>query len=180
VSIKTRNRFPDTHSILSVYAVIAFGIYTWTIITFFRQLPSRILFLSAGEIGGIFAYAMTMDLFESLLWLGLLLLVAFLLPPRMLRDKFLVRAGWFILVFLISLVLYLIPGLKLRNLIGAWIWLTVSILPALFAAWLSSRVSLMERIIGVLSDRTLVMLIIYFPMSIISFVFVVYRLVFLD
>lgn len=172
-------RFPDTQSILAVYAVIAFITYTWTLIAFSNKIPAWIYYLSPSEIGVIFVYAMTVDFLESLVWLALLFLAAFLLPVRLLRDEFLVRAGWFSLVFLTLLLLYLIPDLNLygKGQLPSAPWLVISFVSAVLAAWLSSRFRWMGRFMHFISDRLLVMLVIYLPISLLSLTIVIVRLI---
>ena len=52
------NRLPKFQSLMPVYAVIVFMVYTWTIYTFIRYLPYWLNFLNVSEILAIFSYAM--------------------------------------------------------------------------------------------------------------------------
>ena len=71
-----RNKsFPTKRSILFVYSIIAYLVYSWTFITFFYKLPSWINYLKFNEIAVIFAYSMSTDAFESLLFLGEIILL---------------------------------------------------------------------------------------------------------
>ena len=89
-----RDRIPPVAAILSVYAVIAFMVFGWTILNFLWEFSSWIFFLTTGEILTIFAYSMVSDLLESLVILGFLLLVCLILPGHWLRNVFSTRV-WF-------------------------------------------------------------------------------------
>src|SRR4030095_3287611 len=100
-------RFPKLQAILQVYAVIVFMLSAWTMVAFSWRLSSWLLTLNIGEIFTIFSYAMLTNLMESLSVLLLLLLVSALLPPRFLRDDFIVRGTILSLGLLGSLMVYL-------------------------------------------------------------------------
>lgn len=102
-----KKRLPAFASILPVFAVIAFLVYGWTMIVFLWKLPSWILYLTLGEILAVFAYSMTFALLESFLILTLLLLACMALPPAWMRDAFVTRATFAVLVSLGSIMLYM-------------------------------------------------------------------------
>jgi hypothetical protein len=99
-------RLPEFHAVVQVYAVIAVLLSAWTIPAFLWKLPAWLLILNLGEIFTIFSYAMLIDLVESLIVLFLLLAVSVLLPPRILRDQFVVRGTILALGFVGSLMAF--------------------------------------------------------------------------
>ena len=84
-------RLPNRQAILQVYAVIAVMLSGWTITAFLWKLSAWLLILNIGEIFTVFAYAMVVNLIESLIILLFLLLSCAVLSPSFLRDHFAVR-----------------------------------------------------------------------------------------
>jgi hypothetical protein len=162
-------RFPNRSSLISVYAIIAFIVYSWTFITFFYKLSSWLYNLTIGEISVIFAYAMAVDLFESMLFLVVILLLSLLLPNTFLVDDFKIRGSWLAISFIGMLVIYLIPALGVQQRVTSpGLWLVTSVfLAALFTLFLS-RLRIMRRFTVFLTDRMMVFLVIFTPLSAIS------------
>lgn len=79
------DRIPGVKQILGVYAVIVFGVYSWTLFVSFYNLPSWMFYLSAGQIASVYAYALLASLADSLLLLAGVVLADYLLF-FMLRD----------------------------------------------------------------------------------------------
>ena len=69
------NRFPGWKEVAHVYAVIVLLIYSWTIIRFLWVFPTWRRHLTAWEITGALANGLVVDLLESALVLGMLVLV---------------------------------------------------------------------------------------------------------
>src|SRR5262245_39268762 len=100
-------RLPKPQAMLQVYAVIAFMFSAWTMVAFSWKLRTWLLTLNIGEIFTLFSYAMFTNLLESLIVLLLFLVMSILLPPRFLRDDFIVRGTILSLGLLGSLMVYL-------------------------------------------------------------------------
>lgn len=172
-------RFPPFAQILPVYAVISFMIYGWTLVLAFWKFPSWLFFLRAGEIIAILAYSFSLNLIESLLVLALLLGAGYLLPSRLLREDFNVRGAVLAFVLLASAMLHLalynnsdLRDAFVRSLLPWW----GGTLPlAAGLLWLTSKVNWMRRSVLELSDRMLVFLYIFIPLSLLSLVVVVVR-----
>ena len=173
-----RPRLPERSAVLPVYSVVAVPIFGWTITSWLWKLPSWMNFLTAAELAGIFSYAMLTALAESLLILGLLLLLSLLLPVRSFRDQFVVRGTW----LAISLALCVLGN-------GAWrgmtrftyaeaplaLWSLVSVLLIIALTWISSKVRFMSQAAVWISDRLTVFLFILIPISILSVLVVIAR-----
>ncbi|HEY3476819.1 MAG TPA: hypothetical protein VGK56_19535, partial [Anaerolineales bacterium] len=85
------SRLPDRRAIIQVYAVIAVMFAGWTITAFLWKLSAWLLLLNLGEVFILFSYAMAANFLESLIILAGLLAACVFLPPRFLRDDFVVR-----------------------------------------------------------------------------------------
>lgn len=171
-------RFPPFSAILPVYAVVAAPVFAWTITIWLWKLPSWLNYLTPGEVAGIFSYAMLTAFIESLLILGLLLLLCLVLPLHSFRDQFIVRGTW-LAVGLAACVLgngiwrgmtrYTYAEIPLT-----W-WSLVGLVLIIVLTLVSVRVRFMTRIALWLSDRLTVFLLIFIPLSLLSLVVVIAR-----
>lgn len=141
-------------------------VHAWVLAGFFWQLPSWLYHLTAGEIAGVLSYLLVHALFESLVIVGLLALLAAILPSAWLRDVFVVRGTAMVLVLLPSIMIYLSKaGMKdLLNYFFVWLSLG-TILTAVFT-FLSARVSFLRRVIADLADRFMVFVYFQVPLVI--------------
>lgn len=74
---------------------------------FIRFLSYWLKFLNVVEIFGIFSYSMVTDLLESLAILFIVLLFCAILPPKLLKDVFVVRSTFIVLCLLGLLMVFL-------------------------------------------------------------------------
>lgn len=86
--MKLLKRFPAFPQVLSVYAVIAFMLFTWCILWFFWNLTSWLNFMDLGMLLATFSYAMLVSFLEGLTALALLLVFLFILPASSFKDHF--------------------------------------------------------------------------------------------
>ena len=175
-----KNRFPKFTEILPVYSVIAVLVYGWELYRFAWRVPSWLHYVTMGELFGIFSYTMLQGLFESLLLLGLLLIVCALLPARFLKDVFIVRGTAIALAFLGVIIAYLVVldaiGLEYTNRIE--LWTLGNIIFTILFAWLVVRVRFLNTAMSWLSDRLLVFLFLLMPLSAIGVIVVILRNIF--
>ena len=172
-----KDRLPSRAAILQVYAIIALMIYGWTIGAFFWKFPSWLFFLTVGDILVLFAYAMVSALFESLILLGILLLVCLLLPAAWMRDSFATRgtsAAVFGIGFLMAITVRFTAD------IYSWIsdlplWLLAGLAATVLFTFASARVRAAVRAAAWISDRAVVLLFLFTPVSLVSLVVVLYR-----
>jgi hypothetical protein len=171
-------RLPGVQSILQVYAVIAVLLAGWTITAFLWKLSAWLLLLNLGEILAIFAYAMAANLLESLLLMGILLLLSVLLPASFLRDRFALRGsllamGW-IGALMAFVGVHMQMGLQNRTLL--WAAPLVVFLVTAFLLHSSSRI--VHRVhSGILwiSDRLIVFLFLLLPLFLFSSAYAIVR-----
>ena len=175
-----RDRIPPVAAILSVYAVIAFMVFGWTILNFLWEFSSWIFFLTTGEILTIFAYSMVSDLLESLAILGFLLLVCLILPADWLRHVFSTRAT-IAVIFGLGFIMFFVYrytaiGFSFVSSLPAWSWggLALTLIMTVF----STRIRALARVADWLSDRLIVFLFILIPVSLISLISIIYRNIF--
>lgn len=172
------NRWPTSKDILSVYAVIAFLIQVWTIYVSSEQLPAWASFLNISEMMAVLAYRIVESFMECLLLLGILLLVSFMLPPKVFRDVFVVRGTAFALGLLGPMILFWKlfrgdPGTLMAD--YARIWIGSTVLLALLTSYLSIKISSAADFLSWISDRMIVFLYLLIPISLVSFITVVIR-----
>lgn len=172
------NRLPLTRDIIPVYAVIAFLIQAWTIGVFFGQLASFSSFLSISEILTVFAYRIAESFVECLLVLGILIMVAFILPARSFRNVFVVRGTAIALSLLGSIILFwkrfeTDPGVLMADYIQ--IWTVVALLLASLVSYASTKIISLSDFFNWFSERMVVFLYILLPLSVISIIVVLIR-----
>lgn len=98
-------RLPNIHEIVSVYAVISFMTYGWTLVAFSGKVPAWLRFLTPGEILVIYSYSLLTNFSESMIVLALILILCLILPPRIMLDAFIVR-GSIIVICLLSAIIF--------------------------------------------------------------------------
>jgi len=170
-------RLPKPQAILQVYAVIAFMLSAWTIVAFSWRLSTWLLTLNIGEIFTIFSYAMLTNLLESLLVLLLLLISSIFLPPRALRDDFIVRGTILSMGLIGSLMVYLglnrAFGMENRVLLLAGPFLVLLLM--IFLLIFSSRFHWLRSAATWISDRLIVFLFILLPLFVVLSAYAVIR-----
>lgn len=156
---------------MPVSGVIAFIVYSWSILEFLKNLPAWIKFLSPGEIFIVFSYVMFGDLIESAVFLVLIMFVSMILPMKLLRDEFALRGSIIAFAVLGSIVLYwvcLYPG----NLILS---LMIIVLSMTFFFVVAKKIKIINRGVTWFSERLSVFLYLYIPISLISILVVIIR-----
>jgi hypothetical protein len=109
--------------------------------------------------------------------LSVLLLLCLLLPARWMRDVFVTRGTVAAILGLGTIMLYmycfsLVGYSYISNLIP---WSLAGLVITLFFTFLSTRIRPIVRAAELISDRMIVFLYIYIPISLVSLLVVVYR-----
>jgi len=179
ISFLKKQSLPSKDIIISLYSIIVFMVYSWTLITFFYSLPSWMMYLTVKEILVIFSYAMSIDLFESLIVLGGLLVLYLLSPKALLKEDFTTKGTWLAISYLGMLMLYFSPSLGINQWIGnPWLWAFITCCVTILFVMFVSRFSFMKKIACILLDRMPVFLVIFIPISIVSFLVITIYLLF--
>lgn len=174
-------RLPALADILPVFAIIAFLFYGWTMMVFLWKASGWLFFLTPGEIAVIFAYQLATNLAESLFFLLILLVLAAVLPARLLKEVFIVRGGAISVTAIGSMMLFLHLTASTRpGPSSSWFgWMLVTLLLAILSAWAATRFQWIGRALAGLGDRLIVFLFLLAPLSLIALVTVLLRLFFL-
>jgi len=172
-----RSRLPSLFDISQVTGVASTFLYGWTIVAYLWQLPSWMLSLNLGEILALFAYVMLDALSETILVLACLLLLAVILPPRILRDHFVVRGAWIVIGLLGSLLIFFLLYIKNSAALTSYLfpWSFATLIIAALLAFLSSKLAFMRAFANWLSDRLQILLFLFAPLTVVSLITVLIR-----
>lgn len=166
---------------LNVYAVAVFLVYSWTLYASFWKVPSWLFFLNMGQILSIYAYSLVFDLVESVLLFTGMILINFLLPSAWWKEKFLVRSISFLIIFLGAIMLrlhiYRDPSLREEFALTQKIWWLYTSAVLLLGVWLLPKIKLWAQALEIFADRCLIFLYIYLPLTVISILVVIVRIV---
>lgn len=116
-----RDRFPDRSTWRLVFAMCALPVNLWSWVLMFDKVPSLRLNWSAIQVTEILAYTQSFALFESVLFFCLLLLMAFLLPSWLLKERFISQAtlvAFFLSIWAVGV--HLMIRASLRGEIQEW------------------------------------------------------------
>lgn len=174
---------PNHREVLLLYSACAFPLHTWALLMFFHELPAFLAQISVWEALAVLAYVLAMALIETLLTVGVLVIVAVALPQRVFKDRrpslvalgFLVTFVWTIPVHFQNAILDRLTwnmGIYYR-VVAAWV---VSYLGVLIG--LSIRLYRREDFIRQLSsfqDRLIPLALFYVPIDLLCIVVVILR-----
>jgi hypothetical protein len=173
-------RLPDSRNMTGLYAVIVCLVYSWTLFTSFYKLPAWMFYLNLGEIASIYAYAFLFDLAESILLLLVVLFFEFTLFLYFKnREEFQTRAVIMAFALLCSMAIRLALFKDYEQMDGfvngeaAWWASAVAI--SMLCGVLVSKSPLLRRIVGGFTERAVIFLYIYLPLSLLSVVVVIWR-----
>jgi hypothetical protein len=171
------SRFPKQKDIAAVYAVIVLMIYGWTILKFNYNLPGWLYFLNLGEIAGVFAYSAVTNLLESLLVLLGVVAAAVILPRKLFGDAFVARAAA-LCILVLALMMYIASQFTTKQYYPSEIIRWSPLVLAVFAvvAYLLGRINFTRQALEFFADRAIIFLYITIPVSLISLVVVLFRL----
>ncbi len=171
-------RFPRWRQILPVYAVIAFIVYAWTLLWFFWKLPGWMFFLGIGNIVSALAYALVVNLAESLLVLGAVLGLAWVLPSRWFRDVFVAR-GAALCIAGLGYLMFLADRFKDKMSYPALplaAWTVPAALAALaLVVYLCGRFGVVRKALEGIADSATIFLYILVPASLLSLIVILFN-----
>ena len=179
---KIRARLPDRRSVIGVYATAVFLVYGWTLLASFWKAPSWMFFLKISEILSVYAYSFTIDFVETVILLMTMLLIGFVLPRCWWNDQFTSKGVVWISVLLGSVMLRLYinrsPEFWEDFVYNQWAWWGYTALLGIVLSIFFSRVDLLRRGLEILTDRLVVFLYIYMPLTALSIIIVFVRIIF--
>jgi hypothetical protein len=175
-------RLPDRRSIIGVYATAVFLVYGWTLLASFWKVPSWLYFLKISDILSVYAYAFVVDFAESLILLFIVLLIGAILPRRWWNSHFIATGIVWIAVPMGSIMLRLYtnrtPDMWEDFVYNQWAWWGYTLLLGLLLSFLFSRVGWLRKALEGVSDRLTVFLYIYLPVTFLSVILIIGRIVF--
>jgi hypothetical protein len=175
--LNLKDKLPSLNKLAPVFGVISLFVYSWTLLWFFWKLNGWLVYLNLEEIGVILIYALATNLLESLVVLGVPVLIGILLPARLYMDQFIARSTAWLLPGLSYLVfaafqfegrskfhqsLIVQAGIPVVFFMAIFIYATVK--------WQTAR-KLFEGI----ADRSTIFIYFFLPISVISLVIVIVR-----
>ena len=168
--------FPSLKQLAPVYSVAVVIIYGWSILRFFWRLPSFLNYATAGEIGVIFSYLMTVNLLESLAVVSGPVVLSLILPQKWFFERFVTKS-----VLLVSLglgyMVYIESHINTDEPFPYTLfrWAPLVFLLIFVLVFLLDRITFLTKILEVISDRLEVFLYISIPVSAVSFLVVLVR-----
>ncbi|UCD97959.1 MAG: hypothetical protein JSV42_13475 [Chloroflexota bacterium] len=100
-----KSRLPARADLWFVFSSIIFVVNVWAIINILRAVPSWILSHTIWEMIGIISYPLVFALLESALFTLGLVVMAFLLPSKLLRDNFISQGSLAALIASLGIIL---------------------------------------------------------------------------
>lgn len=172
------SRIPKRDEIIPVYAVIVLMVYSWTMLWFYYNLPGWLGFLNVGDVFGIFAYSMATNLLESLVVLAGIILFSMLLPRQWFRDAFVARGAGLAIAGL-GLMMYVAKQFSTKEYYPAEVvrWSPAILAGILAAVFFLGKITFVRRAIEALADRAIIFLYLSIPISIISVITVLIRVI---
>lgn len=173
IILRVSARVLDIRQILPVYGLIVMLVYGWSFYQFLWNIPGWLKFLTVGEIGAVFAYILATDLFESILILFGLVIVAAILPPKWFHDDFILRGGLSVLYLLIFLMVISKHATSFDEVISKYA--IRALIDFSFLHFVLGEVRLLRKFVGSLAKRSTVFLYLSIPSSALALVVVLIR-----
>ena len=179
VHMNFSKRFPSLNQLVPVYAVTVVIIYSWSLLRFFWRLPSLINYSTAGEIGAIFSYLITVNLLESLAVVSMPVLFSLVLPQKWFFERF-VTKGILLISLGLGYMVYVASHINTDEPFPYTLfrWGPLVFLLVIVLVFLLDRITFLTRILEGISDRFTVFLLISIPVSAISVLTVLIRNIF--
>lgn len=174
-----RSHIPHWQDTVYVFGGVIFIIYSWSVRGFLYQLPSLILYHQMLDIISILFYLMAFALLESLLVMGGLILLGFILPRKWFVEGFAYKGFLTILVTGISMIVlqnylyslnYEIPSINI-----VYLGLAVTFIALIMLILLFQKVSNLQKILLIVEERLQIFIYLYVPLGIAGILVVFFR-----
>ena len=170
--MKQFGQFPYLRELLPVYGLITLAAYGWSLYRFSWILPSWIKTLTEGEIAIALAYIFSVNLLESLLALGVLIIISLVLPAGWFRNGFVLRAG-ICVIFIMAFLMYL--NYKREPLEVAYRYTPTALILMVPIILVVERIGIVRGWVLDFIDRASIFPYITIPVSIIALIVVIVR-----
>jgi hypothetical protein len=175
------SRFPNRQNVINSFATAAFLVYGWTLYSSFFKAPSWINYLRPSEIVSVYAYSFVTNFFECIFLILILLVVNFVLSGNLWKDKFLSASVVMLIISIGSALVHLHryenPTLRESFLGSQPLWWGITFSVAFLLSFIVVRLSWLSTLLENLAERFSVFLYIYIPLTILSFIIVLFRMV---
>ena len=166
--MKLRNKFPNAGQVAQVFAVASIVIYGWTTYRLIQKLPSWLYYLNFQEILSNYSYTLVFDFMETLLFVGLVLLLNLLLPKRFFLDFF-VACGSLLSVLGLGYLIYLALAVGASKAtqfpIDLFRWAPLVFLAILALAIFLPRIETVRKVAEEFANRAVIFLYILLPLT---------------
>jgi hypothetical protein len=166
--MKLRNKFPTAAQVAQVFAVASIMIYGWTTYRLIQKLPSWLYYLNFKEILSNTSYTLVFNFMETLLFVGLILLLNLLLPKKFFLDFFVARGSLlsiFGLGYLIYLALAVGASKATQFPMDMFRWAPLVFLAILAFAIFLPHIEIIRRVTEDFANRAVIFLYILLPLT---------------
>ena len=163
-----RNKFPTAVQVAQVFAVASIMLYGWTTYRLIQKLPSWLYYLNFKEILSNTSYTLVFDFMETLLFVGVILLLNFLLPKKFFLDFFVARGSLLSVLglgYLIYLALAVGASKATQFPTNLFRWTPLVFLVILALAIFLPRVETIRKVAEDFANRAVIFLYILLPLT---------------
>jgi hypothetical protein len=175
-------RLPDKRSIIGVYSVAVFLVYSWTLLASFWKVPSWLFYLKVGELLSVYAYALAVNFIESLILLVVMLLPGLILPRSWWNAKFKILGTLWITVSMGTIMIRLYtnraPEYWEDFVYNQWDWWGYALLLGIVLSFIFSQFSWLRKGLEFLVDRMVIFLYVYLPLTVVAILVLIVRIIF--
>ena len=164
-----KRKIPPRKKIISVFAVITFIIYGWTLYWFLHELPAWLNYLQLSEILNLYSYNLAVNFLESSAFLFFVIFLCLILPRKWLYTEFVYRG----VALSLSIIIYLITMIARRSQILVFSTNMIKWSPViLFAAYATiiifEKLPFVKKLVEGFADRATIFLYVNIPASILA------------
>jgi len=172
-------RAPELNKVAATFGSILLIVHSYALVDYFYRVPSFLNYMDIGTLFGVLAYYMGFAFLESAVLLGLLTLLAILIPKKWYADHFSVMNFPIVTVLALSADRY---QTQIKNaytgILPIALWFGVTVALAVVMAVLFVKVTWLKRAAEFMMERVAIMNYIYVPIGLIALLVVGIRLVF--
>ncbi len=174
-------RLPSRQEALAVFSVVVFIVFSWTLYRAFWWLPSWLEYLNVWSVLILLAYILAFALFESLVVMGLLLLLCWMTPGRYFKDQFVVQGSALAAVlgiggYLIQRDVSRIYKLELWQTLAYPLLALIGIIAFIITtSFVFKRIGLLTRLALAVAERMTIFAYLYVPLGLIGALVVIAR-----
>lgn len=153
-------------------------VYSWTTLWFNYNVPGWLRGLSIGDVFSIFTYSMATNFLESIVVLAGIILFSMILPRKLFLDAFVARGAGLAILGL-GFMMLIAKQFSTKAYYPAELirWAPAVFVAILLIVFFLGRISFLRRVLEVLADRAIIFLYISIPISILSLLAILIRVI---